>query len=266
MCALLLSSTSESSDSNTITAFPELTSINDKGFTPFDVAVEEGFLALGETLRNISDTTDDANGNSSDGDEDDIEIRDRFLAHGTFHHNTEMNCSINSDHLQHFSDNDDPMQWQNEIDWHGININTTAINVELKDENSALKKALTEAEKALTILGNRCNHLERKKQDFIALMEEVLTSEYLSKQSIDETERLEDKLRDTVDRVVASKMSKLSQQVEHRVCVICQVEPKTILLMPCRHLCVCKQCSTNEKLESCPLCRQSISEKMVVYS
>lgn len=40
-------------------------------------------------------------------------------------------------------------------------------------------------------------------------------------------------------------------------CVICLSEPKTTLVLPCRHMCLCESCAESLKLQSvkCPICR-----------
>lgn len=48
------------------------------------------------------------------------------------------------------------------------------------------------------------------------------------------------------------------------LCVICQSTQKSILFLPCKHICTCEVCS-NKSLVSCPLCRSQISEKMKVF-
>ncbi|KAJ1491065.1 hypothetical protein T484DRAFT_1934167 [Baffinella frigidus] len=40
-------------------------------------------------------------------------------------------------------------------------------------------------------------------------------------------------------------------------CVICFCEPKDTTLLPCRHLCVCRECFA--RLENCPVCRSSFT-------
>ena len=61
------------------------------------------------------------------------------------------------------------------------------------------------------------------------------------------------------------KTDQLNQQLEMHRCVVCQDEPTAVLLMPCRHLCVCKGCSGHSRLTKCPMCRAEVSEKMHVF-
>ncbi len=56
-----------------------------------------------------------------------------------------------------------------------------------------------------------------------------------------------------------------------RKCVVCQDQPKTVLVLPCKHMCLCIDCahtiatSRNRARRVCPLCRGRIQTVMNVY-
>lgn len=54
-----------------------------------------------------------------------------------------------------------------------------------------------------------------------------------------------------------------SQVLESLSCVICMNSQKTVVFLPCKHLCSCHKCSID--LENCPLCRAKIVNCMEVY-
>jgi len=50
---------------------------------------------------------------------------------------------------------------------------------------------------------------------------------------------------------------------EQRTCRICRCNDVSILLLPCRHLCLCKECES--RLDACPLCRSLKNASVQVY-
>ncbi|GMI41091.1 hypothetical protein TrCOL_g12435 [Triparma columacea] len=71
--------------------------------------------------------------------------------------------------------------------------------------------------------------------------------------------------REEVIRSMASTAGGGSGAAQKLCCVCMEVE-RQVLLMPCRHLCVCRGCSEDERLRDCPICRSEVLERMVVYS
>tara|TARA_B110000971_G_C19948614_1_gene472234 strand:+ start:309 stop:830 length:522 start_codon:yes stop_codon:yes gene_type:complete len=50
------------------------------------------------------------------------------------------------------------------------------------------------------------------------------------------------------------------EDTDEGLCVVCVDNPKTVLLMPCKHLCACDSCA--DMLEECPLCRKPIQGRI----
>lgn len=62
---------------------------------------------------------------------------------------------------------------------------------------------------------------------------------------------------------VQSVMEENRQWKEQNVCRVCMDNDNSILLLPCRHLCCCSNCS--HALRNCPICRKYICGTVTVY-
>ncbi|CAH0485699.1 unnamed protein product [Peronospora farinosa] len=94
---------------------------------------------------------------------------------------------------------------------------------------------------------------------------------------MEELKEWEQQLESTLSHVRSIKeekalevQKKLDRQVEEqnelKLCVICLSNEKSILCLPCRHLCLCKTCSYRQEVTKCPICRLEIEEMLAVYS
>jgi len=68
-------------------------------------------------------------------------------------------------------------------------------------------------------------------------------------------------------KTARQELSRQHQELEQRdsLCCICRERLKSILLLPCRHFCLCSECSDARPLTHCPVCRTSLTEKLKVY-
>ena len=87
----------------------------------------------------------------------------------------------------------------------------------------------------------------------------------------DELQSMEYELRVVLKRVsrardeIEKKKEANSNTDTNNVCCVCLVGRKTILLMPCRHLCLCDSCNTRIN-DRCPMCNSCITHSITVYS
>jgi hypothetical protein len=49
-------------------------------------------------------------------------------------------------------------------------------------------------------------------------------------------------------------------------CCICLDDEASYAMIPCGHLCLCGECSTNITLDECPICRESVTSTMKIYT
>ena len=51
------------------------------------------------------------------------------------------------------------------------------------------------------------------------------------------------------------------------ICIICQENDREVVILPCKHLCLCQFCADKIKgnKKTCPVCRQPISDYLTFY-
>ena len=84
------------------------------------------------------------------------------------------------------------------------------------------------------------------------------------KQQIECFQKLEENIEKLKQECVNLKSSNLNflEEKDEKLCAICQDQVKTILLLPCQHMCLCKKCLNKKKWEQCPICRQDVESSM----
>ena len=57
----------------------------------------------------------------------------------------------------------------------------------------------------------------------------------------------------------------VQDEKDKRLCIICDDQIRTIVLLPCKHMCMCKKCLGRKTWKTCPLCRKPIDTNMEIY-
>jgi len=72
-------------------------------------------------------------------------------------------------------------------------------------------------------------------------------------------------IQDDVKKTIGSQSIEENACINQSLCIICMENIKSTVLLPCKHLCVCEECSLNPQLVACPICRDKIIDKLKVY-
>ncbi|XP_053672374.1 mitochondrial E3 ubiquitin protein ligase 1 [Anopheles nili] len=76
----------------------------------------------------------------------------------------------------------------------------------------------------------------------------------------------EQKLRKQLEQSRATRRARLRPTVisEDQLCVVCIVNPKEVICLPCGHVCLCENCAQKISLH-CPVCRTVIETKAAAF-
>lgn len=60
----------------------------------------------------------------------------------------------------------------------------------------------------------------------------------------------------------------LTAERDKHTCIICFDRPRSMIIYPCRHMCICEECSANwfTELQRCPLCRRTVLDVFHVFT
>lgn len=76
-------------------------------------------------------------------------------------------------------------------------------------------------------------------------------TEIISRMNLEELTRLMEKTKDAIEEI--------------RRCKICLSSCSVITILPCKHTCMCSNCSTNYTATTCPICRTEITDRINIY-
>ncbi len=120
----------------------------------------------------------------------------------------------------------------------------------------------------LETLTNELASENRKRLDSVAQHSRKVS---LLQQELEET-KVKEKDVDTMSpdaliehhKELSSTMEKVQKRlVSDNLCSICQVKPRCVLLSPCKHACVCQECSP--QITKCPICREVIADRIKFF-
>jgi hypothetical protein len=71
--------------------------------------------------------------------------------------------------------------------------------------------------------------------------------------------------KDLLAQVIDEDWSEAAGHAESSACVVCLAHIKKVVLLPCRHLCLCGACASDKQTKACPVCRTAITSRLPVY-
>lgn len=80
-------------------------------------------------------------------------------------------------------------------------------------------------------------------------------------------ERAGKRRRGSTDSVEDQLLREVEREREDKLCVVCQDREKCIMILPCRHLCICENCQgpLRTHRNTCPICRRGVKQMIKAY-
>ncbi|KAL7452068.1 hypothetical protein ACHAWC_003820 [Mediolabrus comicus] len=228
---------------------------NTFGKTAIDLAVERerGDSTFAEHLHTLCETNNANNSDSELGGQD----SDSSQSSSSLPHITSLQIDDDDSNGSDTSCNDSNNDSDN-------NLSDGDFSVSNNDDTSfmsQLRLQLYQAKYALNEVTKDRDHLKVELDKFKPLFGNK-EDDSLAHKSLNELQTLERQVKMALERIEKAKQN----LEEEKLCVICRENPKVVLFMPCRHLCVCEECGHRVELDRCPLCRNVIAERFSVFS
>ena len=270
-----------------------VTLTNREGMTPVDVAVSRGYTSLAEFLSGLCEgriesihqsTSTDINSEDYQSDshcDSDVSSShdDSVRGDASVSAGTESSLSSNADSNSNSTDYDiDEALYYSycDDDTDELSVADAGSEDECDEaEHDSETKDMAELAHSQSIelyqskfaLNGALQERDKLKKELceMKLLYDLDDGSNLANKSLAELTSLEERVKKTLDRIIRRKEELSASQEEERSCVICKEQPKTVLLMSCRHLCVCSDCGKRQELDRCPLCREIILERIDVF-
>ena len=135
-------------------------------------------------------------------------------------------------------------------------------------------RAASADEATLKELSERGPALDAFRTEYEKLHRALMKSHESENRLIKKTKELITDINNNSDKISRAKKEDEDLQIQKRrlqeesnalLCVVCRCAPRTVLLGPCAHLCVCRPCSRNAALHDCPLCRGRVDAVLRVF-
>lgn len=122
-------------------------------------------------------------------------------------------------------------------------------------QKQAIETHLSHAEAQIEVLRTECSQLAGER----AALERLSDSEL---------EELEAKVLAASSALTAEWRRRSKARAEQHLCVVCLDKPRSVVLQPCHHCIMCKQCLRRLLSNSnalCPQCRGAITSHIEIY-
>jgi len=132
------------------------------------------------------------------------------------------------------------------------------LKAELEEKDSTinhLSSLIDEKESIISDLQNENNELANLKGD------------ELDELDINKLDELQKIIQSTGYKIEKRKrdllMEKEQQFIDQKLCCVCCEREKNVLILQCKHMCVCAMCASS--LTKCPICRRKIESSIQIY-